>query len=261
MRIYSKTAVKALVLAIALASGGVNGAFAQGAAQSGWDFDLAVYGWLPTIEGKIAYEIPGIGDSIEVDPRTLLDNLQFTAMVAFAANHDSWSILGDVIYLKEAANRNRPLDIGGGVNLSADLNLDAWIASLGGAYEVTQSGRSTLGVLVGVRYFSTDSRLSLSGDGPLPADPSLEASAALWNGIVGVRGRLGLAERWFVPYHLDIGTGDSDVTWQAIAGVGYDFTWGSLLLTYRYLDFDQGDNGDVLGFSMAGGEFGVVIRF
>jgi len=230
-------------------------------AEDGWDFDLAIYGWLPTIEGKLAYEVPELGDSIEVDPKTLLENLQFTAMIGFAANHGKWSILGDVIYLKEAASRNRTLDIGDGINLRADFELKSWITNFAGAYDVARSERSTLGVLVGVRYFSMDTRLSLSSDGPLDLHAPLEEASSLWNGVVGVQGRLGLAERWYVPYHLDIGTGDSDLTWQAMAGVGYNFKWGSLALLYRYLDFDQGNEGAVQSMSLAGAEFGVVFRF
>ena len=252
-----KSVILATLIAIAMTTVGVPNA----SAQDGWEFDLAIYAWLPTIEGKLAYDLPGLGDTIEIDPADLLENLEFTAMVAFAARRDRWSILGDVIYLKEAASRNRTLDIGDGINLRADFELKSWITNFAGAYDVVRSERSNLGVLVGVRYFSMDTRLSLSSDGPLDLHAPLEEASSLWNGIVGVQGRLGLAERWYVPYHLDIGTGDSDLTLQAMAGVGYSFKWGSLALLYRYLDFDQGDEGAVQGMTLAGFEFGVVFRF
>lgn len=252
-----KSVILATLIAIAMTTVGVPNA----SAQDGWEFDLAIYAWLPTIEGKLAYDLPGLGDTIEIDPADLLENLEFTAMVAFAARRDRWSILGDVIYLKEAASRNRTLDIGDGINLRADFELKSWITNFAGAYDVARSERSTLGVLVGVRYFSMDTRLSLSSDGPLDLHAPLEEASSLWNGIVGVQGRLGLAERWYVPYHLDIGTGDSDLTLQAMAGVGYSFKWGSLALLYRYLDFDQGNEGAVQSMSLAGFEFGVVFRF
>jgi hypothetical protein len=230
-------------------------------AQDGWDFDLAIYGWLPTIEGKLAYEIPELGDSIEVDPETLLDNLQFTAMVAFAANHGKWSILGDVIYLKEAASEEALLDSDSGLTLAAELELKAWITSFGGAYELTRSDSSSLGLLFGARYFSADTGLALRASGPLEADAALDSSATVWNGFVGIRGWIGLSDHWFVPYHLDLGTGDSDFTWQGYAGIGHQWRWGSLVLGYRYLDFDQGDNSEVRGLTMAGAELGVSFRF
>jgi opacity protein-like surface antigen len=43
----------------------------------------------------------------------------------------------------------------------------------------------------------------------------------------------------------DIGTGDSDFTWQAMAGLGYQFNWGDVVLTYRYLDYDLGSASSV----------------
>ena len=251
----SLTAATLMALAVTFAS------VPSASAQDGWDFDLAIYGWLPTIEGKLAYEIPELGDSIEVDPETLLDNLQFTAMIGFAANRGRWSILGDVIYLNEAASQEELLDIGPGVNLRADFEMKAWLLGVGGAYEVASSSRSSLGVLVGARYFSTDSTLRLRADGPLETDASLSSSASLWNGVVGVRGWLGLSDHWFVPYHLDLGTGDSDFTWQGYAGIGHQWRWGSLVLGYRYLDFDQGDDSEVRGLTMAGAELGVSFRF
>ena len=64
-----------------------------------------------------------------------------------------------------------------------------------------------------------------------------------------------------MPYHLDLGTGDSDFTWQGYAGIGHQWRWGSLVLGYRYLDFDQGDDSEVRGLTMAGAELGVSFRF
>lgn len=45
------------------------------------------------------------------------------------------------------------------------------------------------------------------------------------DGIVGVKGRLALgsASGWFVPHYADVGAGDSHLTWQAMAGIGYAF--------------------------------------
>ena len=34
-----------------------------------WSFELSPYIWLPTIDGKLNYDIPGSGDTLEVDPR------------------------------------------------------------------------------------------------------------------------------------------------------------------------------------------------
>ena len=77
---------------------------------------------------------------------------------------------------------------------------------------------------------------------PLPGrSGSAEAGVNNWDAIVGVKGRAGFGadQKWFVPYYLDVGTGQSKFTWQASAGLGYDFAWGSVLATWRYLSYDM----------------------
>ena len=59
-----KAVILPTLIAIAMTTVGVPNA----SAQDGWEFDLAIYGWLPTIEGKLAYDIPELGDTIEIDP-------------------------------------------------------------------------------------------------------------------------------------------------------------------------------------------------
>ena len=65
--------------------------------QDRWYFDLDVYVWLPTIEGKLNYDIPGSGDSLQVDPATIIEDLQMTGMLGFSAHRDRWSAFADVI--------------------------------------------------------------------------------------------------------------------------------------------------------------------
>ena len=45
-----------------------------------------------------------------------------------------------------------------------------------------------------------------------------------------------------MPYYVDVGTGDSDLTWQAIGGIGYAFSWGEVLAAWRYIDYKFNGN-------------------
>ena len=56
---------------------------------------------------------------------------------------------------------------------------------------------------------------------------------------------LGSSHKWAMPYHFDIGTGDSDLTWQAELGVTYSFGWGDIGAVWRYLDYDLNSDGPV----------------
>jgi hypothetical protein len=70
---------------------------------------------------------------------------------------------------------------------------------------------------------------------PLPGrNGSSTVSGTNRDAIVGVKGQvfLGADSRWVVPWHFDLGAGDSDFTWQAMAGVGYPFGWGAVVRHY-----------------------------
>ena len=106
-------------------------------------------------------------------------------------------------------------------------------------------------VLAGARMLNlgTDLKWNLPAISAMP--PLLDASGksdvsdTLWDGIVGLRGRaeFGDDNKWFMPYYFDIGTGDSDLTWQAMAGVGYSFGWGDVLGVWRYMDYEMSIQG------------------
>jgi len=62
-----------------------------------------------------------------------------------------------------------------------------------------------------------------------------------------------------VPFYLDVGTGQSDLTWQGATGLGYAFGWGETLAMGRYLDYsfksgksleDMNFNGPMLGVAL-----------
>jgi hypothetical protein len=66
---------------------------------------------------------------------------------------------------------------------------------------------------------------------------------------------------WFAPYYADVGGGDSKLTWQAMAGVGYAYKWGDVVLAYRYLSYEQGGNKLLEDVNLGGFALGVNFRF
>jgi hypothetical protein len=95
--------------------------------------------------------------------------------------------------------------------------------------------RINLNILGGARYLSLEADLRVESE-------RAENSGGNWDGIVGVRGDVNLTEKWFLPYHFDIGTGEADLTWQAFGGVGYRFKWFDVAAAYRYIRWDFDDN-------------------
>jgi hypothetical protein len=100
-------------------------------------------------------------------------------------------------------------------------------------------------MLAGARLFAIKPTLDWSINGELGligfpiGSGSKDVSQNVWDGIIGVKGRYAFGEdrAWFVPFYLDVGTGQSEVTWQGAAGLGYTFNWGSVMAMWRYLDY------------------------
>lgn len=83
----------------------------------------------------------------------------------------------------------------------------------------------------------------------------------MWDAVVGVRGKLNIKDGWYLPCHLDIGTGQSDLTWQALGGVGYQFRWGQVLLAYRHIEWNFDDVALLDDLTFSGPGLGVTYDF
>ena len=95
-----------------------------------------------------------------------------------------------------------------------------------------------------------------------PQSGSVTESEDLWDGIIGWEGRLNLgASKFYVPFYIDIGTGSSEVTWEGNLGLGYEFKWLDILLTYRHLYYNMDDDKLVQDVSFGGPAFGLKFKF
>ncbi len=231
------------------------------AAQSAdvWRFNAILYGYFPDIGGKTSFPPRQGGSSIDVDSNTIIDALKFAFMGTFEAQKGRWGFLTDILYMDLGGSKSQTRDVTiGGVQLpagiTADANLDikGTVWTLAGTYRVATEPTANLDVLAGARMLDYKQTLGWEFSADLgPDQPSRsgtsEAKLTNWDAIIGVKGRLafGANREWFVPYYLDVGTGESDLTWQAIAGLGYSFKWGDVLGGWRYLDY-QFKSGDKL---------------
>ena len=133
-----------------------------------------------------------------------------------------------------------------------------------GGYTVARTEDYVFDVLAGLRYFEIDADAQLQFTVTLPPQgPSLNLSQSvdLWDAVVGVKGSHDLDQNWYIPYHFDVGAGDSDLTWQAVAGVGYRFEWGNVLAAYHHLVYDQGGSGLIQDIEFSGSAVGVSFEF
>lgn len=249
----------ALCAAVLWTTGGAAKAASAGS-EGGWQFNITPYMWLPTLRGDLNYGQPGL----KVEPDEILDSLDMGFLLAGEVRKGNWLVVGDVIYLNVSDQQDNAVSLevepGVNVDVDADLSLENWIVNLFGGYGAYATERLQVDAVVGVRSFYADTDLKLSADA-LGARQEFSSSDTIWNVVVGARGKVWAGEHWFIPYHLDLGLGDSDFTWQVEAGIAYAFSWGELLATYRYLSFDQGGEGGIEELTMGGPAFGVGFDF
>lgn len=141
--------------------------------------------------------------SASVDIGTILDKLKFTFMGSFEARNGRWGGFTDLIYIDLGETRLQTRDI------------------------VLDRRQVPAGVSGNVGSIALADRSA-----------SRRASLNHWDAIFGVKGQMsfGADRAWFVPNSADIGTGESDLTYHLMTGVGYAFKWGEMVAQWRYLD-------------------------
>jgi len=146
----------------------------------------------------------------------------------------------------------RSLTLGGielpaGVAADVRYDLKGWSWTLGGAWRAVAKPAYALDVIAGARLLDIQQNLDWTLTGNVGSvaladrTGSRESRLRNWDAILGVKGRytFGEAGQWFVPYYFDVGTGDSDYTTQAMAGVGSSFGWGEAVGSWRYLGYNM----------------------
>ncbi|MEH6468805.1 MAG: hypothetical protein V7725_04240 [Porticoccus sp.] len=241
------------------------------AAASGsdkWEYETTIYLWGAGLDATTQ-----TGDEINISISDILSDLDLAFMGGFGARKGKWSLLVDAIYLdmSQSDGGSETIPILGGTlaverTVDMDIEMKALITTFGAGYNVVDNERTALDLVGGARYtwVDIDTKLDLTLDGQMlqtSRQEEVSDSQHLWDGIVGVKGQINLSNNWYLPYYADIGTGDSDFTWQAMAGVGYTFKWGHVLLAYRYLDYKFDSDFLLDDMTISGPALGARFRF
>jgi len=265
----ARIAALALIGALPLA------AQAQSASED-WKWGATIYGWFPSIGGNSSFPSGGGGSNISVSSQQVIDALKMAFMGSLEGKKGEWGFWTDVVYADFGASKSAVRDFSLGsaglpVGVSADLglNVKSWIWTTVGSYSLVAKPDYTSDVIAGARLLDMKQRLNWSFNGdiaglPLPGRTgSAEDSISNWDAVVGFKGRasFGADRKWFVPYYVDVGTGQSKFTWQAIAGLGYDFNWGSVLATWRYTSYELKSSSAIQSVYLSGPTIGVTFRW
>ncbi len=235
-----------------------------------WEYSLSPYLWLPTISmDSASTRSPGSpvdGDRVDIGPTSYLDALDFGLMLTGEMRQDDWVVMADFIYLDFGIDGKDVDFLRPGVGPIAGTygaGLSGTVITLVAGKTFVRTDNYLADALIGWRRFGMS--LDISGDLQGGGSVALDSDVDFNDLLVGINGRYGFGneKRWTLRYYADIGSGESDLTWQAMAGLAYRFGWGEVFVNYRHLDYEFGDvdRFDDLEATFSGPSIGASFRF
>jgi len=222
-------------------------------AESEWKFTFAPYAWAGSTSGKIGYS--GFVSDVDLSVKDALDVLDFAAMAAFGVEYGKYGFMVDGLYSKVSASA--PLISDGGLGLfnRADVRSETFLGEALATYRfIDNPNGHQMSGYVGVRANYSKTELKLKA-GLAPNSLSASRSETWWDGVVGVRGKIPLNDRWFATYKAGVGKGDSNMIWDLQGVVGYQFTEHfDVRGGYRHysVDYEKGDQDFVFDAEVSG---------
>lgn len=185
------------------------------------DNDLTVYLWGASISGKATIGSRTVPQQpVEVDFDDLLDDLDFGFQGHYEGVGDRWGVGLDLTYLKLSNTNDN--DVSGEVK--------GTLSEVFGIYRASE----VFDLLAGVRFTGLD----VSVDTPRGA--GAEGDRSLTDIYAGGRVVLPFGKSWRFGLRGDIGTGDSDLVWNAVALLSWQVGRAVALRGgYRWLDYDE----------------------
>ena len=248
--LLNKMATHVIAALVALVSGPL---FAANSENEDWEYVAELYLWGPNVD----IENPD-GSNTEVEFSDLAEIARGGFMGAGFVRKGRWRFGIDAIYLEVDDRIRMPVEAGVELN---EVKLQVGYVSPMAAYEFARTERSAFAVYGGARYLWGEPTLKFRTVDPAPPGRfQASESESGWDGFVGLHGTTQINDKWYLGYQADIGTGNSDVTYQALGGINYRFRSLDATAGYRWMRWDIGsDTFEELEFN--GPYLGVKIFF
>jgi opacity protein-like surface antigen len=239
-------------------------AAAQGLFEGWTQGAVTIYGWVPGMEG--AQEGPNGEPIVSLDSVGILDVLDFAFMGTAEIRRDRVGLVFDLQYADLGADGSaRGAIVPGADPASASVDTTLLMATGAAAYRVFEDDRAWVDVYGGLRAFNVDADFTVRVPA-LDFRASRSGSVDWVDGIVGLRGRAPLGDRFGITGLVDVGGfgigSGSDLTWQVQATLDYSFSERFVgRLGYRYMSIDYDDSDLKLDLDLSGPLVGVTWTF
>jgi hypothetical protein len=233
----------------------------------GWQFEVTPYLLGAAMDGTVGAR--GFETDVDVSFSDILDHLDAGFMGVFAAQKGRWSFALEGVYMKLEADSSKSVSGPGGVvSVDGELEVMSSLSIVQGTvgYRVVDAG-TRLDLLGALRYTRLEAELDVTTQFTpgvvFPGGSRSGDDTESWtDAVVGLRVSHPVSDKVSLLGYVDAGAGGSDLTYQVIAGVNWEFAKDYIAkLGYRRLYWDYDDGGIVWDMTASGPYLGLGIRF
>jgi hypothetical protein len=237
IRIIIAMAMFSLLAATASAQTALEGDFTKDiSADKNWHFEITPYLWFAGVNGDMTLGPHEI--NFNVPFKDIFNNLKFGVMATEEIRKGRIVFLSDQVYMKVGAQKVKAVaGFPRELTINATNNTFYWDNEIG--YRGVATDRFNLDALAGIQYWYVDT--SLSANPPLTDNGGLSKSVSFVNPVLGMRAQVKIYKGLGGFVKGDIGGYGvgSDLTGQALAGIGFPLKKIGLDFGYRRLYLNQ----------------------
>ncbi len=188
---------------------------------------IALYGWLPGIDGTVG--IGNFGTTISESITDVLHKFKGGGMVHYESGGRT-NVLLDVMYAKLGETIDRPIT-------SLDFTVKQWLVEGGVTFGRTGTSCRWGEWLVGARYFSLDNNIAVTR----PLSLTRSASISWVEGFGGYRYGTALSDRWNIVVSGNVGgfSAGAHPSWEGVVRFDRQLNCDTILgVGARYLNID-----------------------
>ncbi|MDX2424239.1 MAG: hypothetical protein QNK43_16375 [Amphritea sp.] len=233
-----------------------------------WQFEITPYFFAAGLKGQAG--IRGVTSDVDMSFNDIWNNLDSGFMGLFTAQNGLWSYGFEGVYFKVTDEGSKSVTgpfgnvtVDGALELTTSINV--YQGSVG--YRVLDD-RTVVDVIGAVRYtqVKADMNAAITTTPPITFPPggtlSASGSEGWTDAVIGVRALHPVSDNVSLLGYADVGAGGSDLTYQLIAGVNWEFVEDvTAKAGYRVLDWDYKNEGTVWDMKASGMYLGVGFKF
>ncbi len=231
---------------------------------AGWQpgFTVAPYGWLAGLDGTMGAggeDDGGISLPERLDVSTDEDWSEIGFMFYGEWRGERWTAFFDSVWANVSQDGN--ISLGRLLPASkAKVTFDGNIYQIGLGYRLLGGDRSFLTVYGGGRYYDIESKVGAK-EGILPEKISASTTRNWSDAVFGGRWTHDFGGHWTSSLLADYGFGESKSVWQVFGTLGYQFSWGTVMGGYRYLNLDYEKDTYKINLALSGPLLGAAFTF